>query len=96
MVIKALKEFEAARPAGALKKTMDILAYLACERELGWNREIVDVNGSGISLGHPVGCTGARLVVTLLYEMARRDAHRGLATLCAGGGQGFALIVERE
>jgi acetyl-CoA C-acetyltransferase len=69
--------------------------YLACERELGWNRDIVNVNGSGISLGHPVGCTGARLVVTLLYEMAKRDLHRGLATLCAGGGQGFAVIVER-
>jgi acetyl-CoA C-acetyltransferase len=69
--------------------------YLACERELGWNRDIVNVNGSGISLGHPVGCTGARLVVTLLYEMAKRDIHRGLATLCAGGGQGFAVIVER-
>jgi len=69
--------------------------YLACERELGWNRDIVNVNGSGISLGHPVGCTGARLVVTLLYEMAKRNVHRGLATLCAGGGQGFAVIVER-
>jgi acetyl-CoA C-acetyltransferase len=69
--------------------------YLACERELGWNRDIVNVNGSGIALGHPIGCTGARLVVTLLYEMAKRNLHRGLATLCAGGGQGFALIVER-
>jgi acetyl-CoA C-acetyltransferase len=69
--------------------------YLACEREMGWNRDIVNVNGSGISLGHPVGCTGARLVVTLLYEMAKRDVRRGLATLCAGGGQGFAMIVER-
>jgi acetyl-CoA C-acetyltransferase len=69
--------------------------YLACEREMGWNRDIVNVNGSGISLGHPVGCTGARLVVTLLHEMAKRDIRYGLATLCAGGGQGFALIVER-
>jgi acetyl-CoA C-acetyltransferase len=68
--------------------------YLACERELGWDREIVNVNGSGISLGHPVGCTGARLVVTLLYQMAKRDVRNGLATLCAGGGQGFAMIVE--
>jgi acetyl-CoA C-acetyltransferase len=69
--------------------------YLACERELGWDREIVNVNGSGISLGHPVGCTGARLVVTLLHEMGKRNLRRGLATLCAGGGQGFAMIVER-
>jgi acetyl-CoA C-acetyltransferase len=69
--------------------------YLACERDMGWNRDIVNVNGSGISLGHPVGCTGARLVVTLLYEMQKRNLHRGLATLCAGGGQGFSTIVER-
>ncbi|RJR51399.1 MAG: acetyl-CoA C-acetyltransferase [Desulfobacteraceae bacterium] len=69
--------------------------YLACERELGWNRDIVNVNGSGIALGHPVGCTGARLVVTLLYEMQKRKVRHGLATLCAGGGQGFAMIVER-
>ena len=70
--------------------------YLACERELQWNRDIVNVNGSGISLGHPVGCTGARLVVTLLHEMIKRDVRWGLATLCAGGGQGFALVLERE
>jgi acetyl-CoA C-acetyltransferase len=69
--------------------------YLACERELGWRRDIVNVNGSGISLGHPVGCTGARLVVTLLHEMAKRDVRHGLATLCAGGGLGFAMILER-
>ncbi len=70
--------------------------YLACERELGWNRDIVNVSGSGISLGHPVGCTGARLVVTLLYGMKRLNLRCGLATLCAGGGQGFAIIIERE
>lgn len=70
--------------------------YLACERELGWNRDMVNVNGSGISLGHPVGCTGARLVVTLLHEMQKRNLRRGLATLCAGGGQGFTTIIERE
>jgi len=69
--------------------------YLACERELGWDREIVNVNGSGISLGHPVGATGGRLVVTLLHEMEKRNLTIGLATLCAGGGQGFAVIVER-
>ena len=69
--------------------------YLACERDMGWNRDIVNVNGSGISLGHPVGCTGARLVVTLLHEMEKRNLHRGLATLCAGGGQGFSTIIER-
>ncbi len=70
--------------------------YLACEREMGWNRDIVNVNGGGIALGHPVGATGARIVVTLVHEMAKRDLSVGLATLCAGGGQGFAVIVERN
>ena len=55
----------------------------------------VNPHGSGISLGHPVGCTGARILVTLLHEMERRDAHKGLATLCIGGGQGMAMIIER-
>jgi acetyl-CoA C-acetyltransferase len=53
------------------------------------------VNGGGISLGHPIGCTGARLLVTLIYEMRRRDVKYGLATLCIGGGQGMAMILER-
>lgn len=69
--------------------------YLAVERELGLRREITNVNGSGIALGHPVGSTGARIVVTLLYEMERRAARLGLATLCSGGGMGAALVVER-
>jgi acetyl-CoA C-acetyltransferase len=69
--------------------------YLACERELGFNREIVNVNGSGIALGHPVGATGCRLVVTLIHEMAKKDLTLGLATLCVGGGLGFSMIVER-
>jgi acetyl-CoA C-acetyltransferase len=69
--------------------------YLAVEKELNLNREITNVNGSGISLGHPVGATGCRLVVTLLYEMMKRDARRGLATLCGAGGVGMAMILER-
>jgi len=69
--------------------------YLSCERELGLNRELVNVNGSGIALGHPVGATGCRLVVTLIHEMAKRDLTLGLATLCVGGGLGFAIVVER-
>jgi acetyl-CoA C-acetyltransferase len=70
--------------------------YLACEKGLGLekSREIINVNGSGISLGHPVGATGARLVVTLLHEMRRRDVRYGLATLCGGGGLGMAMIIE--
>ncbi len=70
--------------------------YLSCEKELGLNRDIVNVNGSGIALGHPVGATGCRLVVTLLHEMAKRDLTLGLATLCVGGGLGFAMVIERE
>lgn len=70
--------------------------YLACEKLLELNRDITNVNGSGISLGHPVGCTGARIIITLLYEMARRNLRRGLATLCIGGGMGMTMIVERE
>jgi acetyl-CoA C-acetyltransferase len=69
--------------------------YLACERELGLDREKVNVFGSGIALGHPVGATGCRLVVTLLYGMMADDLHLGVASLCAGGGMGFALILER-
>jgi len=67
---------------------------LAVIKGLGLNWEITNVNGSGISLGHPVGATGCRIVVTLLYEMKRRGVKYGLATLCQGGGIGSALIVE--
>ena len=69
--------------------------YMTCEKELGLKREIVNVNGSGIGLGHPVGSTGARIIITLLYEMARRGLKMGLATLCVGGGMGMTTIVER-
>lgn len=70
--------------------------YLACEKGLGLEarREDINVNGSGISLGHPVGATGARLVVTLLHEMQRRSVQYGLATLCGGGGVGMAMGIE--
>jgi acetyl-CoA C-acetyltransferase len=68
---------------------------ISVNRELGWDVTKVNVNGGAIALGHPIGASGARILVTLLYEMARRDAHRGLATLCIGGGQGVALAVER-
>jgi len=69
--------------------------YLACEKLLGLDREITNVNGSGIALGHPIGCTGARIIVTLLHEMARRNLCYGLAALCVGGGMGMAIVVER-
>ncbi len=69
--------------------------YLAVERVLGLTRERVNVNGGAIALGHPVGMTGTRLVLTLLHEMRRRDAALGAVTMCVGGGQGAALVLER-
>jgi acetyl-CoA C-acetyltransferase len=69
--------------------------YLACEKELGLDRDKVNVYGNGIALGHPVGATGCRLVVTLLHGMLADDLNLGIASLCAGGGMGFALVLER-
>jgi acetyl-CoA C-acetyltransferase len=68
--------------------------YVGCERELGLNREITNVNGSGIGLGHPVGSTGARLIVTLIHAMKKRGNSLGLATLCGGGGVSMACAIE--
>jgi acetyl-CoA C-acetyltransferase len=64
-------------------------------REMGWDMDRVNVHGGAIALGHPVGASGSRILVTLMYEMARRDSNLGLASLCIGGGQGIAMIVER-
>ena len=69
---------------------------LAVGKELGWDSDKVNVNGGAIAIGHPIGASGARVLTTLLYEMARRDAKKGLATLCIGGGMGIALCVERD
>ncbi len=68
--------------------------YIACERALGLDREITNVHGSGVALGHPVGCTGARILVTLINEMRRRGSKRGVASLCVGGGMGIASLIE--
>jgi acetyl-CoA C-acetyltransferase len=67
---------------------------LACDRELHFDREKLNVNGGAIALGHPIGCTGTRITVTLLHEMLKRKARRGLATLCISGGMGMALAIE--
>ena len=67
---------------------------LACDRELHFDRETLNVNGGAIALGHPIGCTGTRITVTLLHEMLRRQAKRGVATLCVSGGMGMALALE--
>ena len=68
---------------------------IAVNRELGWDGDKVNVNGGAIAIGHPIGASGARVLVTLLFEMARQSARRGLATLCIGGGMGIAMCVER-
>jgi acetyl-CoA C-acetyltransferase len=68
---------------------------IAVNRDMGWDTDKVNVNGGAIALGHPIGASGARVFTTLLYEMQKRDAKKGLATLCIGGGMGVALCVER-
>jgi acetyl-CoA C-acetyltransferase len=69
---------------------------IAVNKEMGWDTSKINVNGGAIALGHPIGASGARVLVTLLHEMVRRDAKRGLASLCIGGGMGVALAVERD
>ncbi len=80
-----------------LVEANEAFAAQACvvNREMGWDPEIVNVNGGAIALGHPIGASGARVLVTLLHEMRRRDAKRALATLCIGGGMGIAMTLER-
>ena len=68
---------------------------IACDRELQIDPKRLNVNGGAIALGHPIGCTGVRITTTRLYEMKKRQAKRGLATLCISGGMGIALLLER-
>ncbi|SCZ75596.1 Thiolase, C-terminal domain, partial [Pseudomonas sp. NFPP17] len=68
---------------------------LSVAKELEWDASKVNVNGGAIAIGHPIGASGCRVLVTLLHEMIKRDAKKGLATLCIGGGQGVALAIER-
>ena len=68
---------------------------IGVNRQMGWDTAKINVNGGAIAIGHPIGASGCRILVTLLHEMARRDAQRGLASLCIGGGMGVALAVER-
>jgi acetyl-CoA C-acetyltransferase len=67
----------------------------AVNKDMGWDPAIVNVNGGAIAIGHPIGASGARILNTLLFEMKRRDAKKGLATLCIGGGMGVAMCLER-
>src|SRR6185436_2054988 len=68
---------------------------IAVNKDMGWDPSIVNVNGGAIAIGHPIGASGARVLTTLLFEMQKRGAKKGLATLCIGGGMGIALTVER-
>jgi acetyl-CoA C-acetyltransferase len=80
-----------------LVEANEAFAAQACavNKDLGWDTGKVNVNGGAIAIGHPIGASGARILITLLHEMQKRDAHKGLATLCIGGGMGIALCVER-
>jgi acetyl-CoA C-acetyltransferase len=80
-----------------LVEANEAFAAQACavNKDMGWDTNKVNVNGGAIAIGHPIGASGARVLTTLLYEMGKRDAHRGLATLCIGGGMGIAMCVER-
>jgi acetyl-CoA C-acetyltransferase len=95
---------EALRKAGWKASDLDLIeaneafAAQACavNKDMGWDTDKVNVNGGAIAIGHPIGASGARVLVTLLYEMQRRDAKKGLATLCIGGGMGIAMCVARD
>ena len=94
---------KALRKAGWATSDLDLVeaneafAAQACavNKDMGWDPEIVNVNGGAIAIGHPIGASGARILNTLLFEMQRRDAKKGLATLCIGGGMGVAMCLER-
>ena len=81
-----------------LVEANEAFAAQACavNKDMGWNPDIVNVNGGAIAIGHPIGASGCRILNTLLFEMARRDAKKGLATLCIGGGMGVAMCLERD
>jgi acetyl-CoA C-acetyltransferase len=94
----------ALKKAGWIPQDLDVIEAneafaaqaIAVNQALGWDTGKVNVNGGAIALGHPIGASGARVLVTLLHEMAKRDAKRGLVTLCIGGGMGIALCLERS
>ena len=93
----------ALQKAGWAASDLDLLevneafAAQACavNKEMGWDTSKINVNGGAIAIGHPIGASGCRILVSLLHEMVRRDAKKGLASLCIGGGMGVALCVER-
>ena len=95
---KALKKAKWKASDLNLIEANEALAAQACavNKEMGWDPEIVNVNGGSIAIGHPIGASGTRILTTLLYEMEKRDSKKGLATLCIGGGMGIAMCLERK
>jgi acetyl-CoA C-acetyltransferase len=95
---------KALEKAGWTPKDLDLIEAneafaaqaIAVNKDMGWDTSKVNVNGGAIAIGHPIGASGARVLTTLLHEMQKRDAKKGLATLCIGGGMGIAMCVERE
>ena len=91
------------RKAGWTHQELDLMEVneafaaqaIGVNRQMGWDPAKINVNGGAIAIGHPIGASGCRILVTLLYEMIRRDAKKGLASLCIGGGMGVALAIER-
>ena len=100
--VTGIRKVSGRRPAGAnddvdlfeLNEAFSVQA-LGVMRELGLNPDKVNVNGGAVAIGHPIGASGARVLVTLIYEMIRRDVKRGIAALCLGGGNAVAMAVER-
>ena len=92
--IESEERIEVDEPPMSPEDQAFVAQYIACERELGLKREITNVNGSGIGLGHPVGATGARIMVTLIHTLQQHGKSLGLATLCGGGGVSMACAVE--
>jgi len=92
------------KSAGVTVRDIDVIELneafasqtIACNRELGFTWDKTNLHGGGISIGHPIGCTGARLMVSVMYDMKKRNLRRGLITMCIGGGQGMAMVVERK
>jgi acetyl-CoA C-acetyltransferase len=95
---KALEKADWSADDLDLVEANEAFAAQACavNKDLGWDSDKVNVNGGAIAIGHPIGASGARVLVTLLYEMQKRDAKKGLATLCIGGGMGIAMCIERD
>jgi acetyl-CoA C-acetyltransferase len=91
------------KKAGWAAKDLDLLEIneafaaqaIAVNRDMGWDTAKVNVNGGAIAIGHPIGASGCRILVTLIHEMIKRDAQKGLASLCIGGGMGVALAIQR-